>query len=578
LTTPTGSDLLAIDTDFMKRYLFIILLLILGNDLFSQLAPHKYLVKFTDKNNSPYTTSDPSQFLSAKAIARRVSQGITIKENDLPVTPAYLDSVKSTGVTVFCHSKWFNSATIYTTDTLALNKINSFPFVKNVSVISRSTSNNKMLVVPEKFMYTGILNNNDDRDNSETEKVNTIDYGYAYNQTHMISLDYLHNLGYCGQGMTIAVIDAGFSYADTISAFDSLWANNQILGTRDFVNPGNNVFREYYHGMMVLSIMGANNPGQIVGTAPKAKFWLLRTEDVGSENIIEEYNWASAAEFADSAGADIINSSLGYTTFDSAWMSHTYSDMDGHTCPSSIAAATAASKGMIVCNSAGNSAQQTWHYIGAPADADSIITVGAVDASGTYAAFSSTGPSADGRVKPTIATQGQGTYVVSTSGTPMAGNGTSFASPVMAGATACLWQAFPNLSNMQIIEAIEKSASQYSSPDSLLGYGIPNFAAANLILLGIKIDDINNDNTIDVFPNPFSDVIYLMFSSSHADRIDVELFDISGKKLMSEKELIQKAGYNYYAFFKVNALAKGIYILNVTSPERTFSKMIVKSN
>ena len=284
----------------------------------------------------------------------------------MPVTPAYIDSVNNTGVTLLCSSKWFNSVTIYTVDLNALNKIKSFPFVMSVDSVTT--------VIPPEKVNSLIADNASNILSNTTkticEQATTYNYGLATNQITMIAGEYLHDLGFCGQGMTIAVIDAGFWYVDTIAAFDSLWLNNQIIGTKDFVEHGSNIFRQHYHGMEVLSTMGANLPGQMVGTAPKANYLLLRSEDANSENIIEEYNWASAAEYADSAGADVINSSLGYNTFDGAWMNYTYADMNCHTCPASIAAALAASKGMVVCISAGNSAQTSWHYIDTPADAE----------------------------------------------------------------------------------------------------------------------------------------------------------------------------------------------------------------
>ncbi|NTW33299.1 MAG: S8 family serine peptidase, partial [Bacteroidetes bacterium] len=378
----------------MKKVIILAFFFAFSLNIQAQLAPLKYLVKFTDKNNSPFSVSNPSQFLSAKAIARRINQGISIKYNDLPVSPAYVDSVINTGVTILNRSKWLNSITIFTDDYLALAKIKSFPFVVSVDSVNKIYSYEHKTTFPEKLeSYSSDLSNKTTNSNNDNSKnTNTYDYGFANNQISMISGDYLHNNGYCGQGVTIAVLDAGFSYVETLHIFDSLWANNQILGTKDFVESGGNVFNSHTHGMMVLSTMGGNIPGQLVGTAPKANYWLLRSEDASSEYIIEEYNWASAAEFADSAGADIINSSLGYSVFWDAVMDHTYADMNGHTAPASIAATIAASKGIIVCNSAGNSGGSYRPFIASPADADSIITIGAVDEDENYASFSSTGP------------------------------------------------------------------------------------------------------------------------------------------------------------------------------------------
>jgi serine protease AprX len=564
----------------MKKFI-LLLALFISAKLFAQVGENKYLIRFTDKNNSPYSVSNPSEFLSLKAIARRSTQNIQVVQNDIPVNPAYIDSVANTGVTILANSKWFNSVTIATSDTIALNRIYSFPFVLQVDSVARvSKPNPKVATIVQKqamssnsfsqIPYASKLN-------SGTAKTQSYDYGMASNQITMIGGDYLHNQGYHGENITIAVIDAGFWYVDTLSVFDSLWANNQILAYKDFVEPGGNVFRKSTHGMMVLSIMGGNKPGQIIGTAPKANYLLLRSEDVNSEYIIEEYNWASAAEFADSAGADVINSSLGYTTFDAAWQDHTYAQLDGNSAPATIAADIAASKGIIVCNSAGNSGNDTWHYISAPADADSILTVGAVNNLGIYSSFSSTGFTTDGRIKPTVSTQGQDTWVASTNGGIQSGNGTSFSSPVLAGATACLLQANPGMTNMEIIHAINESASQYAQPDSLMGYGIPNFAAANLLLSGIIINNFDNDNLINIFPNPFDDNINIVFVSTNTQSVTIELYNFAGEKVAESAETTHP-GYNNYSLGLASQLSNGLYILQIRSNKNTYTHKLVKKD
>ena len=375
--------------------------------------------------------------------------------------------------------------------------------------------------------------------------------------------------------MTIAVLDAGFYQVDAMNVFDSLWLNGQILGTRDFVMPGNNVFNESTHGMMVLSTMGANIQGQMVGTAPKANYWLLRTEDATSENLIEEDNWAAGAEFADSIGVDLINSSLGYTTFDDAAMSHSYQDMDGRTTRVSQAATIAARKGILVVNSAGNSGGGWWKYIGAPADADSIITVGAVNNMGNYAAFSSIGPSYDNRIKPTVAALGEGS-VIATGGGVSTGNGTSFASPIICGMTACLWQAFPQKTNQDIIEAIRLSASQYYTPDSLLGYGIPNYPVAAILLSGNNIYNFDKDNSFNVFPNPFNDILYIAYNSLDSQNVRVEIFNLKGERLFAVNDIPRHMGYNSITINNLSGLTNGIYIVRITSGNKTSTQKVLK--
>ena len=393
----------------------------------------------------------------------------------------------------------------------------------------------------------------------------------------MLGTDSLHSLGFRGENMTIAVLDAGFFKVDSNAMFDSLWNNDQILGTKDFVEPNGNVFSRSTHGMMVLSIMGGNVPGKLIGTAPKAHYWLLRSEDADSEYPVEEDNWVCAAEFADSVGADIINSSLGYTVFFNAKWDHTYQDMNGQVCRSTNAADIAASKGIIVCNSAGNSGNGDWYFIGAPADADSIITVGAVDAQGKLAAFSSRGPSVDGRIKPTVCAMGEGTFVSSSTGSVMSGNGTSFSSPVMAGSVACLWQANNMVSNMKMIQTVIESSNRYNKPDSGYGYGIPNLIVANLLLKGLTIDNFDEDNSINVFPNPFYDHLNLLFYSSDTSAIDVQMYDLSGRLVISNEKITRTPGCNSIPIMGLDVLSKGYYLLKVFSNYDTYSVKVLKT-
>ena len=460
----------------MKKIYLLLIITLISVISISQVAPDKYVVTFTDKNDSPYSISNPEEFLSQKALDRRTAHGIVIVENDLPVNPQYLESVAGTGVTMLNASKWFNCVTIYTTDQDALNTINGFSFVESVEKSGSSKAAGKKLnekpffskewlsSVPESGLYKSLTAGN------------SYDYGAATNQIQMLNGDVLHDMGYDGNGMTIAVLDAGFLNVDELSAFDSLWTNGQILGYMDFVEPNNpNIFNSHTHGCMVLSTMGANLPGQMVGTAPKADYWLLRSEEDYSnnhiENLIEEYNWVSAAEFADSVGADVINSSLGYTTFDDPSQDHTYDDMDGNTTPITIGADMAVSKGMIVVNSAGNSGNSSWFYIGAPADGDSVFSIGAVDGSGNIAGFSSHGPTFDGRIKPNVVAQGSGTAIIDPgNGSVTFGGGTSFSSPITAGMVACLWQANPYKRNTEIMEAIQASGSLANEPNNQMGY------------------------------------------------------------------------------------------------------------
>jgi len=517
--------------------LFTIVALLAGITGMAQIAPEKYAAWLTDKDNNTYTLSNPGEFLSARALERRSRFGIATDYYDLPVTPAYLDQIRETGVSILHASKWLNAVVFHTTDPNLAEIVGQLPFVKKVSKIParQATADNEhgmMHLKDDKRIpfidYTHLPPNANPMKSGSS---NVFNYGGGLNQIQMIKGEELHNRGYTGKGLIIALLDAGYWHVDQLAAFDSLWLNGRIIGTRDFVTPGANVFGDdmHGHGMMVLSTMGANLPGQLVGTAPHASYFLIRTEDGASEYIIEEYNWVSGAELADSLGADIINSSLGYTTYDDPAQNHTYEDMDGNTAIATIGADRAASRGILVVNSAGNSGGSAWRYIGAPADGDSVFSIGAVDYLGQYAGFSSKGPTYDGRVKPNIATQGQGAAFIAYGGTVSYGNGTSFSSPIAAGMMACLWQAHPELNNMQLMNAVMQTASQSNTPDSLLGYGIPNFLAAHASL------SVGNPETTFApryvaVPNPFINSFRIECQGNPSLPLNVELYDIRGSR------------------------------------------------
>lgn len=551
---------------------------------------YKYRVSFTDKNNSVYSVSNPSVFLSQKALTRRINHGIEVTSDDIPVNKWYVDSLIAKGATIFNTSRWFNSCIIGLSDTTLINNINILPFVSNVKRVVSLTSkkkkdskqsppevkNTKVFFSPDNNQNYLLSNKQPIKYDKTKQPGRVINYGASLTQIAMMNGNSLHVQGYLGNGMTIAILDAGFYGANLYSAFDSLWINGQILGTRDFVEPGSNVFDKATHGMMVLSDIGAYLPGQLVGTAPKANFWLIRTEDEVTENLIEEDNWVAGAEFADSLGVDVISSSLGYTTFDDTTMSHTYQDLNGRTARASIGATIAARKGILVINSAGNSGSSPWKYIGVPGDADSIITVGAVDAQGLYAYFSSQGPTSDGRIKPTVCAMGLGSIVAVNGGTN-SGNGTSFAAPILCGLATCLYQAYPNKTNQEIISAIKQSASQYANPDNYMGYGIPNFSIASIILSGNPIYNIDNENNFNVFPNPFDDDLFIAYNSTDTQRVQIELYDLTGKKIIEEDNIPRQKGYNSFILYNLSALKKGIYFVRIMSGNKISTKKVIKT-
>jgi len=426
--------------------------------LFAQDGTFRYFVSFKNKANTTFSLNTPEEFLSQKTINKRELFAIPIDSTDLPVNIEYVTALQYAGVTIENKLKWFNGVVVSTFDNLLVETLNH-QFIDTIIGFG-SWQNSK--IVGEKWNVN----------------YDVLDYGDAYNQLEMLGGNKLHEKGFAGEGMTIAVIDAGFYKVDELEFFADI--QNQILATYDFVDGNSNVYDDHTHGMMVLSTMGGK--GEMTGTAPEANYILLRTEDVFSENLIEEYMWVCAAEYADSAGADIINSSLGYTTFDDALQNHTYEDMDGETTPISIGAGIACSKGIIVVNSAGNSGSSSWHFIGAPADNFDVLSVGAVDENEEIASFSSYGPNADGALKPNVVAQGKNTVIISSSDTVRTGNGTSFSSPITAGMVACIWGAQPNQTPAAVKGAIYKSADRYLNPDDQFGYGIPNYYNAYQLL------------------------------------------------------------------------------------------------
>lgn len=547
----------------MRNNLFIFTIFLLCSRVaVAQMPFTKFWIGFTDKLATPYTLSQPEQYLSSKTIERRATYGIPVEETDLPVDPAYVQTVKETGATVLYPSRWLNGVVITVPDSATLLAVQELPFVINSRPVARVKPGRPSIV--HKF-------NNVQASGKQTETDASFDdeyYGEAYNQLKMLNGDYLHSQGYRGQGMVIGIMDAGFTNADSMEVFQAHFENGQILGHKDFVDGDDDVFSYSSHGTHVFSITGGNLPGTYVGAAPEAAFWLFRTEDAPTETAIEEYNWVAAAEFADSAGVDVLNTSLGYSIFDYPEMNHSFADMDGNTTVISRGADLAARKGMLVVCSAGNQGNKPWQYITAPADADSVLTVGAVDSIGQYASFSSKGPTADGQIKPNVAAQGARTAYVTPWGTVEKGNGTSYSSPVICGLAACLWQANRDKNNMEIIDAIQQSASQHLAPDTLLGYGLPDFYTAMLMVSNSPVLQIPEGTPSNVFPNPFENDTNIYYYSYANETITLQLVDLTGRVIATHQtEVRQDAPYCIRFSEWVNC-PKGVYLLHIMAKNR----------
>jgi len=532
-------------------FIFFVVLYFAG---FSQTAPNKYWVKLKDKNYNEYSINNPEQFLSQRAIDRRNRHNIAIVENDLPVTQIYIDSIEQTGATVILKSKWFNAVTIETSDSSVLTAIENLSFVDYIEYFSKSVSK--------------------ELDTSKAKSVNDYyNYGNAYNQIHIHNGEILHNMGFRGQGMYIAVIDAGFTNVNTLEAFAPLFNEGRIIATRDFVDGDDNVYHANTHGQMVLSTIAMNLSGEMVGTAPEASFVLLRSEDGATENKIEEDNWISAAEFADSIGVDVINTSLGYNNYDNTAQSYTYSDMNGETARISIGADICSSKGIAVVVSAGNEGSSSWHYITAPADARSVLAIGAISSSETIAAFSSRGPSSDGRIKPDVVAIGSSSTVLSTNGNISTASGTSFSAPITAGLVACLWQVNPEISNAELFDVIRQCSSQYDNPDNDYGYGIPDFYKA---YTKIKINIVSDEVYLSS-ENPFNDEVNFVVKSVDEDDIRIVFCDILGRVIFSDQKKVYASSINKYTINDVSYLAEGIYILKIYHSDKEYEFKMMKN-
>lgn len=416
----------------------------------------KYRISLTDKAATTYSLKKPEKFLSKKSVERRKKQHLAIDSTDLPVCRKYVDAIRKTGVHVLVTGKWDNFVTVSCNDASLIDKIDKLPFVRSTERVWKLAKYTKAL------KRDSLINNPAKTDDSA--------YGPAIRQIAISQADKLHEAGFKGQGMTIAVIDAGFHNVDQITAM----SNINILGTKDFVNPQADIYAESSHGMAVLSCIGMNQPNIMIGTAPEASFWLLRSEDEYSENLVEQDYWAAAVEFADSVGVDVINTSLGYYAFDDHSKNYKYRDLDGRHALMSREASKIADKGMILVCSAGNSGGGSWKKLTPPGDAENVLTVGAIDRNGLLASFSSIGNTADGRVKPDIVAVGLGSDVMGTDGNLRRASGTSFSSPIMCGMVACLWQARPELTAKEVIELVRKSGNRADFPDNIYGYGIPD--------------------------------------------------------------------------------------------------------
>jgi hypothetical protein len=525
------------------------------NEAKAQVGENRYIVYFSDKDNTPFSLDNPEAYLSQRAIERRQNQGIAVDAKDLPVDPVYIQTVLNLGEVTFIYPiKWFNAILIETEDPDVIEAIEDLEMVEAVEVSPVIVGSDDVEVE-----FSPLVNSK----SNDT-------YGPALNQIEMINGIPLHDAGFRGEDIWIGVFDGGFSNLPSASVFQSLIFENRILATKNFVHGGDFVYEHSNHGTYVMSTMAANQLDLMIGTAPKASYLLCITENVATERRIEEANWVAAAEYADSMGIDIINTSLGYTTFDVESENYTYADMDGNTSLITRGSDIAASRGILPVTSAGNKGSQDWFFISAPADGDSVLAIGAVNAQGIVTNFSSRGPSFDGRVKPNVMAQGGATTITNLSDSVGSGNGTSFSGPIISGMAACLWQSVPFATAWQVHQAIEESAHLYNMPNDSMGYGIPDFELAQAILTQLVSTSGPRlkQEQIAIFPNPYhSGELRIVFPDGIQGHAQVRVFDITGRVVKNIGIRIAEHGGTSELSRHLSATPSGTYIIEVQTED-----------
>jgi serine protease AprX len=540
----------------LRSIFFIWTFSVLSQLVFSD--SYYFYVQFSDKNNTPFSINNPEGFLTERAITRRADQWIVCDSTDLPVNPSYVTQVANLGINIHSRSKWMNGITVLVEDSTLMSQVRGLPFVNFVQYTGK-----KFTVLPTSAAKSKFLKE-------------SLNYGAAASQITQLNGEVLHEHGSTGSNILIGVLDAGFKNVNINPAFDSLRMQNRLVGATSIIDPSVNIYNEDDHGANVLSIMTGNLPGQYLGVAPHASFWLIQTEYVPTEYLVETDFWVRGIEFADSVGVDVINSSLGYTEFDDATMNFTYADMNGTVSRASRAARMASQKGIVVCASAGNDGAKPWKYIGSPADADGILTVGAVNSAGTISSFSSFGPTFDNRIKPEVCATGSATAIVNPSGNIVYGNGTSFSSPVIAGITACYMQFYKSQSAYgytvnNIRQNIISSGHLYTNPDNQLGYGIPDFQA---VIYNTPTNSTFEYKQNDLFKSYYNKLLkqICIVKSPFAANEDfyLEIYATSG--LLVHRELLSRTN-NY---IDVAHFSKGIYITRLSSDTKSqLTKIII---
>jgi len=521
--------------------------------LFAQSSTSKYIVYFKDKS----TNNNISTLFTQKAIEKRNKQHTLFDDRDYPVNNNYVEQLQYNYATIINTSNWLNACLILI-DEKNFSNLQQLPFVSNIVKVEKTNTN-------------GIASINIENECTEANEILDFEdnYNSSFAQFHLLNGEYLHEQGFSGENMTIAICDNGFYNANNNPGFSTIFSENRLLGTYDYVHGDSLVFDESAgkHGSNCFSFIGGIKANQYIGTATKSNFYLFHTEDNGGERLQEEFNLATALERCSQLGVDVVSISLGYNTFDVASENHDTTDLRKNSTPAAKAVNMASSKGILVCVAAGNEGAKPWKYIMTPADADSAFAIASVDVNSVPSSFSSIGLPNDVRIKPNLAAVGQSAYYLNEIGNIAAGSGTSYATPSLAGMATCLWQAFPNKTNWEIKTAIEQSASQYLTPDKKIGYGIPDFKLAYQIL-SLPVDPVNSDNNFVVYPNPFINTI----NFSNKDMLDVlqiKILDYFGNIIYLQDTPTQNS-------IALNDIPKGIYILEMSTQKGRIVKKLMK--
>jgi hypothetical protein len=509
---------------------------------------HTFWVELKSKDSVSVLLNQPHRLLSSKALNRRTKWNIALNETDVPVSKRYIDSMQAYGYPVFHTSRWFNALIVDGHSKRSLDSLRKLSFVKNVKYlgfryISPRPGMDKLPNINRQLQELEM------KVSGTRPLADSNEYGRSFAQIHQLKLDSLHSKGLNGDGVTIAILDAGFRSVNNLFYMLRMFPQARLLAAKDFVQPNTDVFNDDEHGLSVFSIMATHQPGKYIGASPAASYVLLRSEDAAHENLIEEALWIVAAEYADSFGVDLIQSSLGYNEFDDDALNHRYKELDGKTTLISKGALMTISKGITVVNSAGNEGDKDWRYIAAPADVNDVIAVGGVDDKQRLALFSSQGPTADKRIKPDVMALGEGTMLISPTGTIYKGNGTSYAAPLVAGLAACLLQAKPDANPAELAQAIRMSGSYYLKPDKHFGYGVPDALLALRLLGADSAMNLYQDQVLDVRSLPDKQV-HMAVSVAAPQRIEWTVTDENGVVINKGNMRLKTKGQYRFSIYK----------------------------